>query len=63
MFTACPDMIGIKYSEHGKNTLSPAEKVSLRGTASFIATTMSSEYFQSQQGKYKASPDNGVGLV
>lgn len=46
-----------------KNTLSPAEKVSLRGTASFIGTNMSNVHFQCQPGKYKASPDNTVGLV
>lgn len=63
MFTECPDMVTIKYSEHESNTLSPAEKMSLRGTVSFIATSMSSDYFQSEQGRYKESPDNRVGLV
>lgn len=63
MFTACPDMLNIKYSEHEKSTLFPAEKVNWRGTAAFIAPSMSSEYFQSQLGKYKASPDNTVGQV
>lgn len=57
-------MMSIKYSsEDERNTLSPAEKVSLRGTESFIATSMSTEYFHSQQGRYKSSPDNRVGLL
>lgn len=57
-------MMSIKYSsEDERNNLSPAEKVSLRGTESFIATSMSTEYFHSQQGRYKSSPDNRVGLL
>lgn len=63
MFATCPDMISIKLSEYEKNALSLAEKVSLRGTESFITTSMSSECFQSLKGKYKASPVNTVVLL